>query len=282
MRIAIVASPSRTNARLTHATGWPVLAPADAVAGLRAGDGAIGRLDVLPSLDGVEDGLWALNELAARGVRVVNSAATLLATHDKLVTARVLERAGLPHPHTRLVTHDVGCAARGAVVVKPRFGSWGTSVVRCDSRRDLDEHLRRIHGQAWFRAHGALVQDLVPPRGFDLRLVVAGGDVVGAVARVCVRGEWRTNVRLGARRLPVVPSSEAVELAVEAARAVDGGLVGIDLLPTGEQDWTILEVNGAVDFTADYSLGDDVFAAVARRIASIVRDDLPLEPARLG
>ncbi len=283
VRIAIVASSTPTNRQLSLATGWPVLSPADALATLRSGDVALGRLDVLPSLDGVEDGLWALGGLSARGVRVINDAGVLLGTHDKLLTARLLEGAGLPHPSTRLVTSAAThLRPSGPVVVKPRFGSWGKFVVGCSSQEELARHLRLIRHQQWFRAHGALVQELIEPRGYDLRLVVAGGDVVGSIIRVCGRGEWRTNVQLGASRLAAIPTQEAVELAVEAARVTGGGLVGVDLLPDGHSGWTILEVNGAVDFTSEYSLEQDVFTAVRDRLVALVGGEPSREAAPLG
>ena len=104
---------------------------------LQPGAVALGRLDVVDGLDGVEDGLWALGSLAARGVVVLNRAGALLAAHDKLLTAKVLQRAGLPHPRTRIL-HPGGHVPdwEGPVVVKPRFGSWGRDVELCE-RRDL-------------------------------------------------------------------------------------------------------------------------------------------------
>ena len=48
-------------------------------------------------------------------------------------------------------------------------------------------------------------------------------------------------------------------MAVRAAAAVGGDLVGVDLLPD-EGGWRVIEINGAVDFTDDYALdGRDVF-----------------------
>jgi RimK family alpha-L-glutamate ligase len=259
---------SATNEALrTTSPAWDVLSPGAAVDSLLPGDVALGRLDVLPSLDGVDDGLWALGALAAGGVRVLNGPAALLAAHDKLLTARVLRRAGLPHPRTRLVRGAAEHVARFPVVVKPRFGSWGRHVVRCDDRRELGAALARVAAEPWFRAHGALVQELVPPAGYDLRLVVAGGRVVGAIRRVAAPGEWRTNVALGARRRPVQPPEAAVTLAVGAAAAAGIDLVGVDLLPD-EAGWTVLELNGAVDFTAEYAVGADVFAAASASLAA--------------
>jgi glutathione synthase/RimK-type ligase-like ATP-grasp enzyme len=99
-----------------------------------------------------------------------------------------------------------------------------------------------------------LAQELVPPLGWDLRIVVAGGCVVGAARRVAAPGEWRTNVALGARSEPVTPPALAQALALEAAAAIRGDLVGIDLLPLGD-GFVVSEVNGAVDFKPRYALG---------------------------
>ena len=245
-----------------------LLAPEQAVTRLRHGDAALGRLDVLPTLDGVDDGLWALGSLAAGGIRTLNRAGALLAAHDKLLTARLLLRAGLPHPRTRLLSPGAPLPElRLPVVVKPRFGSWGKDVVRCKDLAALRSHLRELELRPWFRAHGAIVQELVPSQGTDLRIVVAGGAIVGAIERVARKGEWRTNVALGAHRRPVEPPPFACMLAVEAAAASGGDLIGVDLLPDGEGGWVVLELNGAVEFTHEYELGRDPFVAAAWELA---------------
>jgi [lysine-biosynthesis-protein LysW]---L-2-aminoadipate ligase len=100
-------------------------------------------------------------------------------------------------------------------------------------------------------------------------VLVAGGVVVGAVRRIAAPGEWRTNVALGAVRIPAVPPPAAATLAVAAAAAVGGDLVGIDLLPF-DDGWTVLEVNGAVDFTHAYADGD-VFEAVVAALLDAAR-----------
>ena len=159
---------------------------------------------MLPSLDGVEPGLWALDRLSAIGVTVLNHRRTLVGAHDKLATAAALAAAGLPHPRTVLVAPWLERPElEPPLVLKPRFGSWGEDVIRCD-----DEHRSRKDSRSCGLGPGTTrpvrwPRSLSPPRGYDLRLVVAGGRVIGAVRRIAAPGEWRTNVALGARREPV-------------------------------------------------------------------------------
>src|SRR5262245_14032195 len=255
---AVVANRATpTNSRL-----GVVLRPAQAVTRLRPGDVALGRIDVLSSLDGVEPGMWALDMLQQRGIAVLNTSHGLTTAHDKLATARALAAAGLPHPATvHVASWRPPPPLPLPVVLKPRFGSWGRDVVRCHTPGELAEALLAARKRAWFNLSGGVLQRLVPPRGYDLRVIVAGGQVVGAVSRRAARGEWRTNVALGATRVTSVPPLRARDLATAAAAAVGGDLVGVDLLPTEDGDWTVLEVNGAADFNASYSLGSEIFAA---------------------
>lgn len=271
MRIALISQePSPTTLALASAsargTELVPMTPLEALARLGPGDVAVGRLDVLPTLDGIDDGLWVLGALAATGVTVLNGPGALLAAHDKLLTARILARGGLPHPVTRLVRGDQAeIELEPPLVVKPRHGSWGRDVTRCVDSAALDAELARIADTPWYLAHGALVQELVSPLGYDLRIVVAGGDVVGAVRRVAAAGEWRTNVALGAMRVRVVAPEAAARIATAAATATAASLVGVDLLPDGSGGWTILELNGAVEFNETY--GPDVFEKVAMALA---------------
>jgi RimK family alpha-L-glutamate ligase len=269
-----------TNTRL-----GAVVSPAQAIVRLRPGDIALGRLDVLPTLDGVEPGLWALERLAASGITVLNGRRTLVAAHDKLATASALYDAGIAHPRSVHVASWLPLPElEPPIVFKPRFGSWGEDVIRCDDEDAIERTLADLSGKAWFESTGAIAQKLVAPRGHDLRLIVAGGRVVGAVRRVAAPNEWRTNIALGARREPTTPPPEACDLAIRAADAVGGALVGVDLLPADLGTWVVLEVNGAVDFNSIYSIEEDVFAATMAALRGVVEEPaaaLAAEPAGL-
>ena len=272
MQLALIAHrETETNLRLLEAVPAGIearlLSPAETLGRLGDGDAALARLDVLPTVDGIEPGAWELARLEAEGIRMLNPLRTLSATHDKLMTARLLKDAGVPHPTTRHVTHPhTPPTLDPPFVVKPRFGSWGIDVHRCADRASVRACLEELSARRWFRRQGALIQELIPPLGRDLRIVVASGQIVGAVQRLAAPGEWRTNVALGGVRKPTSPPLAARELALAAAAAVNADLVGIDLLPTPDGGWVVIEVNGAVEFTDDYSLDRNVFVAAAEAL----------------
>src|SRR2546430_9674961 len=94
----------------------------------------------------------------------------------------------------------------------------------------------------------------------------------GAACRIARSGEWRTNAALGAQVAPVEPPPIARALALAAARAARADLVGVDLLPTPNGGFLVLELNGAVDFRPVYAPDRDVFAdAVAALLEGAVR-----------
>jgi len=274
--VVILGKPTETNSALAEAFvehGWRTLVARPTSPPLLArGDVAIARLDVLPTLDGIERGLWQLPRLERRGVRILNRAVALIAAHDKLATAQLLGGAAVDQPRTAHVRGATPLDFPPPYVVKPRFGSWGRDVYLCRDEDELRARLQCLRERRWFCRHGALVQSLVQPTGRDLRIVVAAGQVVGSVERWARPGEWRTNVALGAIRKRVDPPLAARELALRAVGALGLDLAGVDIATDESGRPHVLEVNGAVDFNVTYA--DDIFANTAAALLARAAADL--------
>jgi hypothetical protein len=244
MRFALVARhPSATNEALAAARAgnarWETMSPEFALETLRSGDAALGRLDVLHTLDGVEDGLWALGALAARGVLVLNDAAALLGTHDKLLTAWLLRRAGVVHPTTLHVRPGRPFpAVRPPAVVKPRYGAGvRTSYAATTSAR------------LW-----------APSRSSPTRVGSVGTERSS-------RSSSRSAVCGG--RCPSSRSRRARSRSTPRGRQERRSWASI--CSRRERRLDCLEVNGAVEFTREYEPSGDVFADVASELARTVR-----------
>ena len=118
--------------------------------------------------------------------------------------------------------------------------------------------------------HGAILQELIAPHGYDLRVLVAGGAAVGAIKRIAASGDWRTNISLGGSKRPCAPSSTASALAEAAAAAIGADLVGVDLLPS-DKGYVVVEATAPSSSTATTLPGADVYTDVADALGLFVR-----------
>lgn len=213
----------------------------------------------------------ALTRLEAGGTRIVNSPKSIECAVDKyLTTARLLEH-GLPVPATT-VCQDSDSAMSGFeqlggdVVVKPVFGAEGRGICRVS---DPDLAFRTFRT---LERIGALIyqQQFIAHPGFDVRVLVLDGRIVGAMKRFG-DGDFRTNVARSARTEIHSPDEAECRLALEAAAAVGAWFAGIDLLYDETGQCFVLEVNAVPGWRAfSRTTGIDV---AARLIGELKHSD---------
>lgn len=195
--------------------------------------------------------LAALALLEARGARCVNRAEVARVCGDKIATNVALVNAGVPVPAATVAfSREAGLTAIERLgypaVLKPPVGSWGRLLAKLNDRDAAEavlEHKETLGGPQ----HGLVyAQEFVEKRGRDIRAFVIDGDVVCAIER---RAEhWITNTARGATAvgLTVTPSLERI--ASDAARAVGGGVVAVDVFETGDGALVVGEVNATMEF----------------------------------
>ncbi|MFB6156042.1 MAG: RimK family alpha-L-glutamate ligase [Haloferacaceae archaeon] len=106
----------------------------------------------------------------------------------------------------------------------------------------------------------AFLQELVGRAGErprDLRVYVVGDQVIGAMFRYAVEGDWRTNVALGGIVEDATDSTteEVLDLARRAASTLGLDYAGVDLIE-GDDGWYVLEVNPTAGFKGLYQATD--------------------------
>lgn len=206
-------------------------------------DAILVRTMPLGTLEQVIFRMNALHVAQELGVKVVNSPRTLEIAIDKWLTLDFMRRARLEIPRT------IVCQSREAaleafeslgrdVVVKPLFGGEGRGIVRVDN---IDIAWRVF---STLEQLGAVlyVQEFLPHHGYDLRLLIVGNQIY-SVARHAPTGDWRTNLSRGGAAVPYKASESQINVAKEAAAAIGGAIVGVDILPTKDGRDVVLEVN---------------------------------------
>ncbi|WP_430791103.1 lysine biosynthesis protein LysX [Actinoplanes sp. G11-F43] len=195
---------------------------------------------------------YAARCLASAGVEVVNSVDATEVCGDKWRTTTALEAAAVPTPRTALAltpqaTLDALEAIGYPALIKPLVGSWGRLVAHLPDRVSAEGVLEYLAALPGPQSHLGYVQELIDKPGRDIRAVVVGGQVLGAVYRT---GEaLRTNVALGGKTRPCEVTPEINKFSIDAAAAVGADIAGVDLIEDRDGRLLVLEVNHRVEFT---------------------------------
>lgn len=203
-------------------------------------------------------------------------AQTLLRTRNKVVTAVLLDDAGLQVPVTRMLSSPVddetvleaATDLEWPLVVKQNAGTKGRGAVLVHDRDSLLgvlDQFRTIQQGPVFDNTVVVQEYLANAR--DLRVMVIDGEYAGAVER---RSDgWVKNVHRGATAPAIEPPDRVIDVAVAAASELSVDFCGVDLLvDRGSGDVVVLEVNGkpTVDdpekYTHDFF---DILAALVER-----------------
>ena len=219
--------------------------------------------------------LAALEALSGGGIPSLNSPEAIRCGRDHWRTAATFAAAGIPHPITVAGAEPEALAAAAAslcgfpCVVKQRRSRQGIGVVRCESRATLEAVLDSF----WRLGDEVVVQRFCSPGGISRRVLVLGGEVLGATEHRAPPGEFRANAARGAEVTAVTMDEEAADVAVGAAAVVGLEFAGVDLLPDGAR-WVVGEVNptpGWRHFAA--ATGVDVASLVVEALAARSRGD---------
>ncbi|HEX2014151.1 MAG TPA: lysine biosynthesis protein LysX [Nitrososphaera sp.] len=206
-------------------------------------------------------GLYMTACLEFLGYPVINRFKVGETCGNKLLTSLVLSKNKIPTPMTQFAFSAEAAMETiqktgFPLVLKPIVGSWGrgvfplrdeeTASMVVEMREEDDSPLARIY----------YVQEMIdrPPR--DIRCIVVGEHVVTAIYRYSAENEWRTNVARGGKAELAPITKELEDLAIKAAKAVGGGILGVDMMEDKEDGLIVHEVNNTVEFHGAASVSE--------------------------
>lgn len=225
------------------------------------------------SLEQVVFRMDLLASLQAEGTLVVNPPRAIECAVDKYLTTARLSRAGLPVPRTTVCqsAEAAWCAFEelgGDVVVKPLFGAEGRGIVRVS---DPDLAWRTF--RALERLQAVLyLQEFIPHEGFDVRVLVLGGTVLGGMTRRNPH-DFRTNLARAATAEPHIVTPLEQELSLSAAASTEADFAGVDLLYDRAGRCYVIEVNAVPGWrgfqrTGGIDVADRLLAWIEGRLVS--------------
>ena len=186
------------------------------------------------------------------GARVINCLNTGLLAGNKLFTHMLLQKAGIPTPEA-----TIAFSKESAIeslekngypkIIKPTVGSWGRMVSKLndrDSAEGVIESRESMHPSYQMYFLEEFVQR--PPR--DIRAIVIGDTVAGAIYRVSNNSNWKTNTHLGGSAEVCEVSNELEDICIKAKNTVQGEIVGVDLMESNDKGLVVHEINNTTEF----------------------------------
>jgi len=190
--------------------------------------------------------------LEGLGAHIINSLRTATLCGNKLFAHMELQKAGVKTPNAfSAFSEESAIAALDNLgypaVIKPTIGSWGRLIALLRDRDAANaviedrEHMFPLYQVYYF-------EELVsrPPR--DIRAIVIGDTVVAAIYRYSGPGEWKTNMALGGHAEACPLTNELEDICIKATKAVEGQIVGVDLMESREHGLIVHEINNTTEF----------------------------------
>ncbi len=216
--------------------------------------------------------IYLARKLEADGVRLFNSARSIENADDKIKTAIILAKNGLPAPTVIPAPkryddgtdgeflRSVGEKLGYPLVLKAAEGSLGMGVYLIDGYEKLLEYDKELASSARF------YQEYVPSDGGEsIRVIVIGGNAACAM-RLKNKSDFRSNAAVGGTARAEELTAETALLAQNAAKALELDYCGVDLFYDGKN---IIEVNSNAYFSVMESVtGVNVAALFAKHVAS--------------
>ena len=221
---------------------------------IRYQDGIVSLPEVVLARTGSATGnfnLSVLRQFERLNVPTLPNSTAIEAAKDKMYANQILAQAGLPIPKTMLtrfpsnsdlVEKQVGFPC----VVKVVTGSHGAGVYLCNDRKQFED-LSELISSLDFK-NSMIVQEYVQhSEGRDLRVIVIGGRVIGAMLRQSTDGSFKANISRGGKGLAYEVDEKMELLAIQTAKVLDLDIAGIDLL-FHEDGYRICEANSSPGF----------------------------------
>ena len=185
-------------------------------------------------------------------VNVINCLNTGIFAGNKLFTHMLLKKFNVPTPYASVsFSKDAALDSLDTQgypkVIKPTVGSWGRLISKLNDREAADSIIEsREKMYPIYQIH--YLEEFVqrPPR--DIRAIMVGDEIVAAIYRNSGDGNWKTNMALGGKAEPCPVTKEMEDICIKAKNAVQGQIVGVDLMESDERGLVVHEVNNTTEY----------------------------------
>lgn len=211
------------------------------------------RYDVLiPRLSNAtaEYGLEIVEHFEMLSIPVINGSMAISKSRNKFKCLRILSQHGIPVPvsfitgSVEFLDNHIKRVGSYPLIIKPFYGTQGKRIMLLDTPKSAES---TIDALCDMHQNYVIQHFFSGACGSDIRVLVVGGRVIGSIRRIAQRGEFRSNIHLGAIGVEFNLPKEYEEIALKAVKDIGLQLAGVDMIETDEGP-LVLEVNPSPGF----------------------------------
>tara|TARA_B100001564_G_scaffold101473_1_gene83536 strand:- start:397 stop:1479 length:1083 start_codon:yes stop_codon:yes gene_type:complete len=194
----------------------------------------------LNARDGCESWWTMARTLEHDGFKVINSVKCNEICNDKWYNQIIFQRNNINTPDTVLIRHAEGALFAAEklnnkypMILKTSIGSRGVGVMFVESPKALIGIVQLLYREDQYV--DILLQEYVKT-DYDVRVIIVGGQIMGAMKRPIIDGDFRSNVSQGSEPEVHEITDKEAEESLRAAKSVDGDIVGVDFIPAKNRE----------------------------------------------
>lgn len=253
-RFISVADTMGIDFSLVYADEIDLIVSRDDRKSIRYQDGIVSLPEVILARTGSATGhfnLSVLRQFERLNVPTLPNSDSIIASKDKMYAYQIMAQAGLPIPKTMLTRFPSNCElvekqVGFPCVIKVVTGSHGAGVYLCENAKQFED-LSELISSLDFK-NSMIVQEYVQhSEGRDLRVIVVGGRVIGAMLRQSTDGSFKANISRGGQGLPFQVDDDMELLAIQVSKVLNLDIAGVDLL-FHKDGYKVCEANSSPGF----------------------------------
>jgi len=200
-----------------------------------------------------EAGLSLISAFQNSQAFMLNTRAAMLTCDNKLSSALLFEKFGIPTPRTAFVSNEKNLktaldmiGGKFPLILKTLTGTQGVGVIKIESYEGLVATVQAM----WKLDAELLIQEYMPSK-FDVRTLVVDNKIFASTKRIHSSFDFRSNTHRGAEAEPYILNDDEKDLVLKAARISKAYMCGVDHIIHDNKPY-VLEVNGSPGSGAEY------------------------------
>lgn len=181
------------------------------------------------------------------GVTTINTLTKTELAKNKFATLQVLSSHNIPVPkttliHENIILENIEKEFKYPLLLKKNMGHLGQGIILCQNASQLRDILDTFKISLLPHIQFMIQEFITHSKGKNVRVIVIGNKVIGAILKEVDKSEYKTNSTFGSKTSIYTIDKKLERISLQTAQVLGLDIAGIDFL-MDKDEYKICEVN---------------------------------------